>query len=263
MNCPNCNHFVDETMKYCPGCNAELIFKTITPILEDNMMSEEEKLPIKQDNKKKDHLYILAISVCIFIIIALIALIIYFVVDDKDNKTIKLPTTTTKEYLQSNSKNKGLPSTVSYPMKIGNITLASLYDKEENRDSVVDVRGLSFITGVNAASLATNTQEVLYEDFVWEAIEIEVTLNDLDYLNDKVISPVIKGRVYKWHGSEYILHNEHFYTIDLIPLYTGENIKNGENAKIIYLYQIPAGEKEYSLCFGEDTKTMGCFSPNV
>ena len=138
---------------------------------------------------------------------------------------------------------------------------ASLYDKGKKISTDVDVTGVRFIKGVEASELAkVYANEELYEGFEWIGFEYKVTLNDLKYLKNKTISPVLESKIYKWDGCDFINLNGKNYFLNVVSIYKGNEIKNTESANITVLYQLPVGQENYSICFGSLDQTLGCFA---
>lgn len=161
------------------------------------------------------------------------------------------------------TNNVGNRSTFNYPMFVGNTTLASVYDAGAQKYTTVDVLGERFILGDEAAALAlANTQEALVPGFEWIGFQYTVKFNDLDYLGTSAISPILKPTFYKWNGRNFIRYNDEFYFPEIKSVYTGGNITNNRSASIKVFFQVPIGEQEYSVCFGDLDYTLGCFARN-
>lgn len=209
--------------------------------------------------KKKDEMFFMAVIIIgCFVLTALIFVMIYKnsekTSEGADNKVTK---TTTKLI----SNNTGIRSTFNYPLYTGNTALASYYDKENKKYTEVDVLGSRFINGTEANELANiYAKEPLNEGFEWVGFEYKITFNDLEYLKDQAISPIIESKIYRWNGCDFFNYNSKNYMINITSIYEGDNIKNKESATVKVLFQVPAGEKQYSICFGNIDKTIGCFA---
>ena len=159
------------------------------------------------------------------------------------------------------TENIGIRSNFNYPSKAGNTTIASLYDIEKGKYTDVDITGVKYYTGEDANTLAaTYAVEPLNPGFEWIGFEYKVKLNDLNYLGDRMISPVLTAKIYKWNGCEFAHHNGKNYILNVVSIYNGGNIKNKQSANVKVLYQMPIGMNDYSLCFGNIDETLGCFS---
>lgn len=213
----------------------------------------------KTKQKKKDEIFFMAVIIIgCFVLIALIFVMIYKNSEKTNEGTNKNTTKTTTKLV---SNNTGIRSTFNYPLYPGNIALASFYDKENKRFTEVDILGSRFITGTEINELASiYAKEPLNEGFEWVGFEYKISFNDLEYLKDKAINPIIESKVYRWNGCDFFNFNSKNYMINITSIYEGENIKNKESATIKVLFQVPAGEKQYSICFGNIDKTIGCFA---
>lgn len=168
-------------------------------------------------------------------------------------------TTAVPEYIESN--NIGVRSTFNYAMKVGNTTLASIYDEGTKSYYDVDVKGLRFIEGTEAVELAKNyAKDPLIDGFAWYAFEYQVTFNDLNNISSSGISPVLSSKLYMWLGATFVTYNEENYTMKTYDIYNYGPIANKKSATVKVVYQMPITEKEYSICFGYIDKTMGCFT---
>ncbi len=157
--------------------------------------------------------------------------------------------------------NVGNRSTFNYPMYVGDTTLASIFDTLNQQYVDVDVKGIRFIEGTEAEELAKNyAKEPLIEGFTWYAFEYQVKFNDLKTLTGTGISPVLNSKVYLWSGCDFVTYNEKNYSLNSYTAYSGGPIANTQSATIKVVYQMPASEEEYSICFGYLEKTMGCFA---
>lgn len=198
--------------------------------------------------------------------IGLIILVILIVSLFKNNKAMDEKRLATKQgniYDQTiiETNNVGNRSSFNAPMKIGNTTLASVYDSLNQLYVDVDVTGLRFIEGVEAEELAKNySTDTLNNGFAWYGLEYRVNFNDLKQLEGRGINPVLNSKLYLWNGSDYIVYNEKKNELKTYDVYSGSTITNNQSAIIKVIYQIPIEEKEYSVCFGYLEKTLGCFS---
>lgn len=289
MKCPKCHYEVADSTIMCPVCFSKIHDGSPNTLITDNIQNNEgeskpvqvkqvvvktintntvtsEKTPeVKKSNKKiirkkTDYFFIGVILVGVIILICFA--IYLFNKDNNNNKGNNISTkTTTTVDLGPFSENLGYHSTFNYPMNVGEITLASIYDKEKEIYTDVDVKGIRFIEGLDATLLAsTYAKEPLNVEFEWIGFEYTVTLNDLEYLGDRTINPVLNPKIYKWNGCDFINYNDHNYILNVVSIYDGGNIKNKESATIKVLYQLPIGQREYSVCFGDKKHTMGCFS---
>ena len=213
---------------------------------------------VKLIRKKSDYFFLGVIGIGSLILIMFA--ISLFVKDDTPllNNTT---TTTTTRLVGPFTENQGFHSSFNYPMKAGNTTLASIYDIDTDKYTDVDVTGIRFISGDEAISMAsTHAIEALNPEFEWLGFEYKVTLNDLDYLGDKVINPVLIPKIYKWNGCDFVNHNDKNYILNIVSIYSGGHIQNKQSATVKVLYQMPVGMSDYSLCFGKYEQTLGCFS---
>ena len=224
-------------------------------------INEDEVKRIKKEKKKADLFFIIVIGIGLIVLAVLVGVMLLGDDIKKEVPSTKYTTTTTTSVP---SDNLGYRSTFNYPMSIGNTTLASIYDSDKKVYTNVDVMGIRFIKGVEASELAkVYATETLNEGFEWLGFEYKVTLNDLKYLNDNTINPVLESKIYKWDGCDFINFNGKNYFLNIVSIYKGNEIKNKESATIKVLYQLPVGQKNYSICFGNIDETLGCFSENL
>lgn len=293
MKCPNCHNDVADSSLVCPICftkvhdgsqNAfsqpsiqgnesvepqvvvkQVVVKTVNTNKEQEVVHEAQGVSTQKEGKKvvrkkTDAFFLGVIIVGVVILIGLI-IFLFFKNQDKEkvNTTKKtIPTTVDATPL---TNNKGYRSTFNYPLSIGEVTLANVHDKETGIDTQVDVKGIRFIEGSELLELATlYSTENLNVEFEWVGFEYEVSFNDLEYLGDRTISPVLNAKVYKWNGCDFVNYNGKNYILNVKSIYDGPNIKNNQSATIKVLFQMPMGYSEYSICFGDYNKTMGCFS---
>ena len=219
---------------------------------------DKKNKKVKLIRRKSDYFFLGVIGIgSLILVIYIISLFSKEDIPLLNNNT----TTTTIRIVGSFTENQGHHSSFNYPMKAGNTTLASIYDKDMDKYTDVDVTGIRFISGDEANNVAlTHAIEPLNPDFEWLGFEYKVTLNDLDYLGDRLIDPVLIPKIYKWNGCDFANHNGKNYILNVVSIYDGNNIKNKESAIIKVLYQMPIGMKDYSLCFGKYEQTLGCFS---
>lgn len=224
-------------------------------------MDEENKNNIRKEKKKADLFFILVIGIGLIVLFVLVG--VMFLSKDKKLDNVLTPPTTTKRTSEP-SDNVGYRSTFNYPMNIGNTTLASFYDKDKKINTNVDVTGIRFIKGGEISELAkVYATEELNEGFEWIGFEYQVKLNDLKYLKDKTVNPILESKIYKWDGCDFINYNGKNYFLNVVSIYEGNEIKNTESAKIKVLYQLPIGQDSYSICFGNIDETLGCFTEGI
>lgn len=218
----------------------------------------------KEKQRQRENLFFIVVIIFGVAILLLIA-VVMMVNPKKSNSS---PTTsrvnTTQEIPPlAETKNVGGRSSFNYPIYINNTTVASYFDQTTKQYTDVDVTGIRFFTGVEAQELATHySKEQLHEGFTWFGFEYKVQLNDLNYLNGKKINPALNAKFYKYNGCDFITYNEHNYLITVTTATQGLSIKNGESAVIKVIYQIPADEKDYSICLGYLDNSIGCFTKN-
>lgn len=276
MKCPSCSNELPDLTIVCPFCNTYLtkpLPNTYKPKGESISLNSEEqifkKIIISNNapndlnesvKEKKDNLFFIMVILIGLVILASIILLM-FINPLKKNKDEVTTTKTTTTEVSVASNNKGYKSTYDYPLEVGKVTLASIYDNTTNKYTDVDVTGIRFIKGTEALELANlYSKEILNSGFEWNAFEYKVNFNDLSYLNENKISPVLNAEIYKWNGSNFITYNGVNYFLNITTIYLGDYIKNNEEATIKILYQLPINEQEYSICFGEIDKTFGCFA---
>ena len=276
MKCPSCSNELPDLTIVCPFCNTYLTKpqpNTYKPKGESTSLNSEEqifkKIIISNNapndlnesvKEKKDNLFFIMVIIIGLVILASIILLM-FINPLKKNKGEVTTTKTTTTEVSVASNNKGYKSTYNYPLEVGKVTLASIYDDTTKKYTDVDVTGIRFIKGTEALELANlYSKEILNSGFEWNAFEYKVNFNDLSYLNENKISPVLNAEIYKWNGSNFITYNGVNYFLNITTIYLGDYIKNNEEATIKILYQLPINEQEYSICFGEIDKTFGCFA---
>lgn len=292
MKCPNCHNDVADSSLICPICFTkvhdgspstldspsvqpsepskpvvvkQVVVKTVKTNNDEVVMHEDHKEVIQNKpeefkiiRKKTDYFFL---GVILMGVVVLVILMIWLFDKNKGKPITNTTTTTTSLITGPVSGNVGYRSNFNYPLAVGQITVANIYDEYAKVDSIVDVTGLRFIEGDEAIELATlYSSDNLNEGFEWLGFEYKVTFNDLSYLGDRTISPVLDAKIYKWNGCDFINYNGKNYILNVISIYDGGNIKNNENATVKVLYQLPVGQSEYSICFGDYNKTMGCFS---
>lgn len=181
--------------------------------------------------------------------------------EEKDEN--EMSTTTTQTTTSVNivpTKNKGSNSTLSYPLSLGQVTLASIYDEKYKKYTDVDVTALRYLSSEEATILADeNSNRELIEGFRWHGFEYRVQLNDLDYLQNDGISPLLNSKIYNLDGSDFVNVNGVNYRLVTTPIIDGDKIHNNESAVVKLIYQIPIDKSDFVICFGYYKETMGCF----
>ena len=156
------------------------------------------------------------------------------------------------------TKNKGVYSNLMSPVNIGNITFGGLLDQTNNKVTDVDVEIIRHLEETEINELVATTSQNLYPGFKWAGVEYRVTLNDLEYLGEGTINPVMKTYLFDtYYKNNFFLVNENYYTIDAISSNVNK-IKNGEFALVKVAYQVPV-DQNYYICFGENFSSLGCF----
>lgn len=291
MKCPNCHYGVADSSLICPICFTKMHDKSLDALNQPNVQNVNGEAPqvkvkqvvvktiktnsddtnVRQEvqeslkprkkviRKKTDYFFIAVILIGVVILVSLI--IFLFLKNDNGGNDETTTTTTTKIAEGPFTKNKGYRSTFNYPLNLGQTTIASVYDETTNTYTNVDVLGIRFIEGDEAYNLGmAYAIEPLTPGFEWIGFEYQVTFNDLEYLSDRALSPVLNAKIYKWNGCDFINYNGQNYILNVVSIYEGNDIKNSESATVKVLYQLPIGQTEYSVCFGDYNKTMGCFS---
>ncbi len=229
--------------------------KVVIPVVQPNyeLLKEKEK-------KKNDLFFIIVTIIGMSIFVGL--LIVLMIGNNKNNNEVT--TTTTSITTTASSSNSGKNSFFNSPLKVGDTGIASIYDDKNDLYTSVDVTVNRYISGVEASQLhdAYYENETLNSGFSWYALEYNVKFNDLSYLGNEKLSPIMHSMYYTTSGRDFVNYNGSVYNVNILPIYKGEDITNGESATIIELYQVPTNESDYTICFGYIEKTMGCFMPN-
>ena len=192
---------------------------------ENNISSSvgEEVVPVltsETEKTKKDmsKVYYIILGIAIVIFLVLMAVIIgkHF----KKNTPIKTTPATTKVTIPKETfmtKNKGVYSNLMSPVNIGNITFGGLLDQTNNKVTDVDVEIIRNLEETEINELVATTSQNLFPGFKWAGVEYRVTLNDLEYLGEGTINPVMKTYLFDtYYKNNFFLVNENYYTIDAI-----------------------------------------------
>lgn len=173
---------------------------------------------------------------------------------NKGKKYSDITTTTTRVTEEAKTNNKGYFRSFYTPGHVGELALATFYDKENNIYTDVDIKGIRFLSEEEAVSLS---DEKLNDGFVYQGFEYEITFNDLDYLKQP-IEPIINVGVYNDLGYNSLTFNEHNYIIKVKTITDGKKINNKESKTLKIVYQYPK-DLTYTLCFGYEEKNLSCF----
>lgn len=268
MKCPNCQRDIFATSVICPYCRTQVQERISEKVMvssngeETNIQPEllNEKQKKVKKTKKMFHpsKYEITLIAIIIIGIGIIVGLLFGKKNNYDNNN-KTLTTTTTEPLIKHTDNKGMLSSITEPTTFGTLTLASIYNPEDKKYYDVDLYGVRFIDNVEATTLASELNYTSKQNEFWYGLVYQVTFNDLKALK-KGISPVLKPGFYLSDGKPFITINKQNYYIDFKTIYNNKEIKNNEQATITVLYQIPEFHEKYSICFGEEYHTLGCFS---
>ncbi|MCI8793986.1 MAG: hypothetical protein HFI73_01255 [Bacilli bacterium] len=222
----------------------------VAPVL----TSEVEK---QKKDMSKIYYIILGIAVVVFLVLMSVIMGKHF----KKNTPIKTTPATTNVTIPKETfmtKNKGVYSNLMSPVNIGNITFGGLLDQTNNKVTDVDVEIIRNLEETEINELVATTSQNLYPGFKWAGVEYRVTLNDLEYLGEGTINPVMKTYLFDtYYKNNFFLVNENYYTIDAISSNVNK-IKNGEFALVKVAYQVPV-DQNYYICFGENFSSLGCF----
>lgn len=222
----------------------------VAPVL----TSEVEK---QKKDMSKIYYIILGIAVVVFLVLMSVIMGKHF----KKNTPIKTTLATTNVTIPKETfmtKNKGVYSNLMSPVNIGNITFGGLLDQTNNKVTDVDVEIIRNLEETEINELVATTSQNLYPGFKWAGVEYRVTLNDLEYLGEGTINPVMKTYLFDtYYKNNFFLVNENYYTIDAISSNVNK-IKNGEFALVKVAYQVPV-DQNYYICFGENFSSLGCF----
>ncbi len=235
-------------------------------VVPQGQVQQNVVLPPQQTNEEKKKmkstdLFFLGVIIVGSIILVILIISLFLKNKAEDDPVVDDRTSEPTYKTTAPSENVGARSSYNLPMRVGEVTLASIHDPTSDKYYDVDVKGLRFIEGVEAEELARNyVTDSLNDGFTWYAFEYQVTFNDLKTLAESGLSPVLESKGYHWNGSTFITYNGENYTIKMYSIYNGGAIVNKKSAIVKVVYQLPPTEKEYSLCFGEYRKTMGCFT---
>lgn len=222
----------------------------VAPVL----TSEVEK---QKKDMSKVYYIILGIAIVVFLVLMSVIMGKHF----KKNTPIKTTPVTTNVTIPKETfmtKNKGVYSNLMSPVNIGNITFGGLLDQTNNKVTDVDVEIIRHLEETEINELVATTSQNLYPGFKWAGVEYRVTLNDLEYLGEGTINPVMKTYLFDtYYKNNFFLVNENYYTIDAISSNVNK-IKNGEFALVKVAYQVPV-DQNYYICFGENFSSLGCF----
>ncbi len=227
-------------------------------VVDDKFLENKEKL------RQRENIFFIVVIIFGVAILLLIAVVMMINPKKNTSKTTTSKINYTHEITPlAETKNIGSRSSFNYPMYVGNTTVASYFDQSTKQYTDVDVTGVRFFTGVEAQELASYyAKEELHEGFTWNGFEYKVQLNDLTYLNGKKVNPLLNAKFYKYNGCDFITYNEHNYLITVTSASPNLSITNGESAVVKVIYQVPVGEKDYSICLGYLDNTIGCFTTN-
>ncbi len=224
----------------------------------DQLKIDAKREKVKDHSSDKFFIGIIVVGVLV------LALLIINRTFDKDHKVVATESSTTENTTSKKATfNIGERSTYDYPLSVGGTTLATLYDSEADVYTDVDVTAVRFIEAPEAMTIAQNQGATLHDGFEWQGFVYEIKLNDLEYLKDHAVSPILNAKLYKWGGNDYFIYEGHHYFIDVKTVYNSIKIKNKETAAITVYYEVPIGETEYSICLGNELHTLGCFSKFV
>ena len=204
------------------------------------------------NEKKINYANLFFITVIIVGLVVLLMLLLKYI--NKDKKYANSSTTTTKITEEVKTNNKGYFRSFYTPGHIGDIALATFYDRENDVYTDVDVKGIRFLSEEETSEL---TDEKLNDGFVYQGFEYEVGFNDLEYLKES-IEPIMNVGVYNELGYNLLTYKEHNYVIKVKTITDGEKIKNNESKTLKVVYQYPK-DLNYTLCFGYEEKKLSCF----
>ena len=204
------------------------------------------------NERKINYASIFFVTVIIVGGVVLLMLLLKYI--NKDKKYSESPSTTTKITEEVKTNNKGYFRSFYTPGHVGELALATFYDKENDTYTDVDIKGIRFLSEEEAASLS---DEKLNDGFVYQGFEYEISFNDLEYLKSP-IEPIMNVGVYNDLGYNLLTFNGHNYVIKVKTIYDGQKIGNNESKTLKVVYQYPK-DLAYSLCFGYDEKKLSCF----
>ena len=245
-----------------PGTNMPNAANTVPPIQDGQAaVANMNNAPVSKD--RMFFMSVIVIGSIVFLIIA------FMLILDNNRKNILSGSKSTTSGTTSNmtidiseSKNEGHRSSYIQPLFVGNTTLASIHNPISDKYIDVDVLGIRFITGVEAQQLGEAYNKKENPNFVYEGFEYRVKLNDLNNLDANGISPVLDAKVYRVLGTDFYNFNGETYFIKVQSIYDGGNIRNGEQANVKVIYSVPDFANDYSICFGNNKFTLGCFAKN-
>lgn len=234
----------------------------------ENTKAIEPKEKTIEDSTKESKKNVLFIIGIVLGIIILIIMFVYILLNLAKNESKNNSLTSSKSKyvppteVASITNNKGVKSTYNNPLKVGSISLATIYDSVGNNYYEVDVTGIRFIDNLEASQLATTyVNKPLLNGFSWYGFEYKVQFNDLEALNGRKINPVLDAKVYTTSlGNDFVTYEGHNYMLEVTTLSNNVMITNNESTIIRVIYQLLGNKNEYSICLGYRDKTMGCFA---
>ena len=256
MKCPYCESVLTTKTLECPHCHANLENEDLTS--NTAVIDNPEK---KTSKVKKKYLIMFCSSIILFLILIGFAFVknTNLFSEKKESSTSSTTTSSTTAKVTLISKNIGVYSGLESPIEIGGTTIATLVDSENKVNTDVDVSIVSVLDAaeVNAIALANNYTP--YEGFRLTGVTYQVTFNDLTYLQERKITPVLSVSLHdELYKNNFFLVNENYYTIKAVTDNSVMSIGNGESAQVKIIYQVPI-DQNYYLCFGERSQTFGCF----
>ena len=204
------------------------------------------------NERKINYASIFFVTVIIVGGVVLLMLLLKYI--NKDKKYSESPSTTTKITEEVKTNNKGYFRSFYTPGHVGELALATFFDKENDTYTDVDIKGIRFLSEEEAASLS---DEKLNDGFVYQGFEYEISFNDLEYLKSP-IEPIMNVGVYNDLGYNLLTFNGHNYVIKVKTIYDGQKIRNNESKTLKIVYQYPK-DLSYTLCFGYEEKKLSCF----
>lgn len=204
------------------------------------------------NERKINYASIFFVTVIIVGGVVLLMLLLKYI--NKDKKYSESPSTTTKITEEAKTNNKGYYRSFYTPGHVGELALATFYDKENDTYTDVDIKGIRFLSEEEAGSLS---DEKLNDGFVYQGFEYEISFNDLEYLKSP-IEPIMNVGVYNDLGYNLLTFNGHNYVIKVKTIYDGQKIRNNESKTLKIVYQYPK-DLSYTLCFGYEEKKLSCF----
>lgn len=204
------------------------------------------------NERKINYASIFFVTVIIVGGVVLLMLLLKYI--NKDKKYSESSSTTTKITEEAKTNNKGYYRSFYTPGHVGELALATFYDKENDTYTDVDIKGIRFLSEEEAGSLS---DEKLNDGFVYQGFEYEISFNDLEYLKSP-IEPIMNVGVYNDLGYNLLTFNGHNYVIKVKTIYDGQKIGNNESKTLKIVYQYPK-DLSYTLCFGFEEKKLSCF----